>query len=483
MFPGMEILGHHLFRVTRNADLSIEEDEADDLLLAIEEELRKRRFGDVVRLEVERSIPAPTRALIQRGLRVSDDDTYDIAGTLDLRALFEIADLDEPALRYAPWSPVTPPRLASPDREEPVDVFAAVRAGDILVHHPYESFTSSVQRLVEQAAADPDVLTIKQTLYRAGGDSPIIQALIRAAENNKQVVVLVELKARFDEEANIGWARALERAGAHVVYGLVGLKTHAKVLLIVRREGRGLRRYVHAGTGNYNSRTARVYTDLGLLTCRPEMASDATDLFNYLTGVSRRPEFRQMLVAPFGLRERILELLEGEIAHARRGRSGQVTMKVNALVDPAVIRGIYEASQAGVRVDLLVRGACSLVPGLPGLSENVRVRSIVGRFLEHSRILCFRNDGEERYFIGSADMMERNLDRRVEVVVPVDDPALRERLREMLRVMLTDDRRAWDLGSDGIWRRADGTAPDGPGLDTFAVLMTRATEAAAGARA
>ena len=479
LFPGMDVLDHHLFRVTRNADLSIQEDEADDLLLAIEEEIRKRRFGDVVRLEVERSIPASTRALVQRGLRLAEEDTYDIAGTLDLTALYEIADLDEPSLHCVPWSPVTPPRLAPPDPDQAIDVFAAMREGDILLHHPYESFGTSVLRLVEQAASDPDVLTIKQTLYRAGGDSPVVRALIQAAENGKQVVVLVELKARFDEEANIGWARALERAGAHVVYGMVGLKTHAKVLLVVRRERRGLRRYVHVGTGNYNTRTARLYTDLGLLTCSSPISADATDLFNYLTGVSRRPMFRRMLVAPFGLRERILEQLTAETAHQRDGADGHVIMKLNALVDPGVIDGLYRASEAGVRIDLLVRGTCSLVPGIPGTSETIRVRSIVGRYLEHSRILYFRNAGEERYFIGSADMMERNLDRRVEVIAPVDDPALQARLREVLRVMLADDRRAWELGADREWRRVEATLAQPSGVDTFEELAATARVSAA----
>ena len=474
LFPGMEILEHHLFRVTRNADLAIEEDEADDLLLAIQEELRRRRFGEVVRLEVERSMPAETRAILERGLQCSPEDVYEVAGTLDLTALFEIADLDIPSLQLPAWTPVTPPRLAPAAPDEPVDVFAAIRDGDILVHHPYESFARTVQRFVEQAADDPDVLAIKQTLYRTSGDSPIVQALIRAAERGKQVVVLVELKARFDEEANIGWARALEQAGAHVVYGLVGLKTHSKTMLIVRREGRGLRRYVHIGTGNYNTKTARIYVDLGLLSCRSELGADVTDLFNYLTGLSRQRSFRRLLVAPFGLREGIVARIDREIERQASGAGGRIVMKLNAIVDPAVIRALYRASQAGVQVDLLVRGICSLRPGLPGVSETIRVRSIVGRFLEHSRILYFRNGGEEEFSIGSADMMERNLDRRVEAVTPVDDPALRERLREILDVMLRDDRRAWDLGSDGVWRRVESLVAQPAGIDTFEVMMAGA---------
>ncbi len=480
LFPGMEILEHHLFRVTRNADLAIEEDEADDLLLAIQEELRRRRFGEVVRLEVERSMPPETRAILERGLQCAPEDVYDLAGTLDLTALFEIADLDVPSLQLPPWNPVTPSRLAPTDPDEPVDVFAAIRAGDILVHHPYESFARTVQRFVEQAADDPDVLAIKQTLYRTSGDSPIVQALIRAAEQGKQVVVLVELKARFDEEANIGWARALEQAGAHVVYGLVGLKTHSKTMLVVRREGRGLRRYVHIGTGNYNTKTARIYVDLGLLTCRSELGADVTDLFNFLTGLSRQRSFRRILVAPFGLREGVLARIEREIEHQAAGRGGRIVMKLNAIVDPAIIRALYRASQAGVQVDLLVRGICSLRPGLPGVSETIRVRSVVGRFLEHSRIFYFRNGGEEEFSIGSADMMERNLDRRVEAVTPVDDPALQERLRDVLDVMLRDDRRAWDLGADGVWRRAEATTTDPTGVDTFETMMARALESVGG---
>ncbi len=474
LFPGMEIIEHHLFRVTRNADLAIEEDEADDLLLAIQEELRRRRFGEVVRLEVERSMPAETRAILERGLQCAPEDVYEVAGTLDLTALFEIADLDIPSLQLPAWTPVTPARLAPAAPDEPVDVFAAIRDGDILVHHPYESFARTVQRFVEQAADDPDVLAIKQTLYRTSGDSPIVQALIRAAERGKQVVVLVELKARFDEEANIGWARALEQVGAHVVYGLVGLKTHSKTMLIVRREGRGLRRYVHIGTGNYNTKTARIYVDLGLLSCRSELGADVTDLFNFLTGLSRQRSFRRLLVAPFALRESVVARIDREIERQVSGAGGRIVMKLNAIVDPAVIRALYRASQAGVQVDLLVRGICSLRPGLPGVSETIRVRSIVGRFLEHSRIFYFRNGGDEEFSIGSADMMERNLDRRVEAVTPVDEPALRERLRDILDVMLRDDRRAWELGNDGVWRRVEALVAEPAGVDTFEVMMTTA---------
>ena len=421
LFSGMEVEEHHLFRVTRNADFEIEEDEADDLLLAIEEELRRRRFGAAVRLEVERSMPAATRALLLRGLGLGEADCYEVSGMLDLTGLWAIADLDRPDLKPVPWSPVTPPRLIPPDEDEPADVFAAIRAGDILVHHPYESFAASTERFITQAANDPDVLTIKQTLYRTSGDSPIVQSLIRAAERGKQVVVLVEIKARFDEEANIVWARKLERAGAHVVYGLVGLKTHSKTALVVRREGSGLRRYVHIGTGNYNPKTARLYVDLGLLTCRPEIGADVTDLFNNLTGLSRQRTFRRLLVAPHSLRPRFLDLVDREVGHAASGRPARIVLKLNAIVDVAVIEALYRASNAGVSIDLIIRGACSIQPGLPGVSENIRVRSIIGEFLEHSRIWSFDNGGEREWYIGSADLMDRNLDRRVEAVAPVED--------------------------------------------------------------
>ncbi|MGH2466259.1 MAG: polyphosphate kinase 1, partial [Candidatus Limnocylindrales bacterium] len=474
LFPGMEILGHHLFRVTRNADLDIEEDEADDLILAIEEELRKRRFGAAVRLEVERSLPAATRALLERGLGVRPADVYEISGMLDLTALTAIADLDLPSLQPHPWQPVTPVRLLPPDEDEAADVFAAIRAGDLLVHHPYETFIGSVQRFIEQAAEDPDVLTIKMTLYRTSGDSPIVRSLIHAAERGKQVVVLVEIKARFDEQANIVWARALERAGAHVVYGLVGLKTHCKTLLVVRREGRGLRRYVHIGTGNYNQRTARLYVDLGLFTCDHELGADVTDLFNSLTGLSRQRTFRRLLVAPLSLRAALAELIDDQIARQQEHGDGRIVLKLNALVDPELIAALGRASQAGVPIDVIVRGMCSLRPGVDGQTETVRVRSIIGRFLEHSRIFLFGQGEQERLFIGSADFMERNLDRRVEAVTPVRDAAARARLRQILELMLADDRRAWQLGPDDRWRRVETIEPAPPGLDTFEVLMARA---------
>jgi polyphosphate kinase len=474
LFTGMEVVEHHLFRVTRNADLALEEDEADDLLMAIEEELRRRRFGEAVRLEVERSMPAATRQILLRGIGLSEEDCYEIRGMLDLTGLRAIAELDRPALRSPTWTPVTPPRLVPPDEDEPADVFATIRIGDLLVHHPYESFAATTERFIAQAVDDPEVLTIKMTLYRTSGDSPIVRDLIRAAERGKQVVVLVEIKARFDEEANIVWARKLEQAGAHVVYGLVGLKTHSKVALVVRREGSGLRRYVHIGTGNYNHRTARLYTDLGLLSCRPELGADVTDLFNVLTGLSRQRSFRRLLVAPHSLRSRFLELVEREIQHASLGHESRIVLKLNAIVDVACIEALYRASQAGVRIEIISRAGCSIQPGLPGISGQISVRSIVGEFLEHSRIWGFANGGEPDWYIGSADLMDRNLDRRVEAVVPVEDSEARGRLAEFVEIMLADDRRSWQLGPDAAWRRTEDINGVPGTLDTHEELKARA---------
>jgi polyphosphate kinase len=474
LFTGMEILEHHLFRVTRNADLAIEEDEADDLLMAIEEELRRRRFGEAVRLEVERSMPAATRQILLRGIGLGEDDCYEVRGMLDLTGLRAITDLDRPDLKSPSWTPVTPARLVPPDEDEPTDVYAVIRAGDLLVHHPYESFTASIERFIGQAVEDPEVLTIKMTIYRTSGDSPIVRDLIRAAEQGKQVVVLVEIKARADEEANIVWARKLEQAGAHVVYGLVGLKTHSKVALVVRREGTGLRRYVHIGTGNYNPRTARVYTDLGLLSSRPELGADVTDLFNVLTGLSRQRSFRRLLVAPHSLRSRFLELVERESAHAAAGREARIIVKVNAIVDEECIEALYRASRAGVRIDLISRAACSLQPGLPGVSEGITVRSIIGEFLEHSRIFGFANGGAPEWYIGSGDLMDRNLDRRIEAVVPVEDGEARARLAEIVDIMLADDRRSWQLGADATWRRTEDINGAPGTIDSHEQLKARA---------
>ena len=478
LFTGMEIVEHHLFRVTRNADLAIEEDEADDLLLAIEEELRRRRFGEAVRLEVERSMPVATRRILLAGIGLAEDDCYEVRGMLDLTGLRAIAELDRPALRTPPWNPVTPPRLVPPDEDEPADVFAVIRTADLLVHHPYESFGASTERFIAQAVDDPEVLTIKMTLYRTSGDSPIVQNLIRAAERGKQVVVLVEIKARFDEEANIVWARKLEQAGAHVVYGLVGLKTHSKVALVVRREGSGLRRYVHIGTGNYNPKTARLYTDLGLLSCRPELGADVTDLFNVLTGLSRQRQFRRLLVAPHSLRSRFLELVEREIGHAAAGHDARIVLKLNAIVDEPSIDALYRASQAGVRVDIISRAGCSLLPGVEGISERITVRSIVGEFLEHSRIWGFANGGLADWYIGSADLMDRNLDRRVEAVVPVEDKEAVARLEEFVDLLMVDDRRSWQLGPDGSWRRTEDILGRPGTIDTHEELKRRAAASA-----
>ena len=478
LFPGMEIDSHHLFRVTRNADLYIEEDEADDLLMAMEEELRRRRFGNVVRLEVERSMPHETRALLQRGLGLEAADIYEIRGMLDLRGLDSIAELDSPSLQPAPYSPVTPPQLQPRDEEDDdgVDIFARIRERDVFVHHPFESFVNSVQRFIQRAAADPDVLTIKMTLYRTSGDSPIVHALIDAAESGKQVVVMVEIKARFDERANIVWARALERAGAHVAYGLLGLKTHSKCALVVRRESGGLRRYAHIGTGNYNSKTARSYTDLGLLTADHALTADVTDLFNVLSGVARKDSYRELLVAPVTIRSGIAALIEAEIERHQAHGDGRIIIKCNACVDPDMVAALYRASQAGVPIDLIVRGMCSLQPGVPGFSESIHVRSIVGRYLEHSRIFTFGQGERERTFIGSADLMERNLDRRIEAMTPIKDPGAQARIREILSVMRRDDRRAWVLGDDAQWRRVQASVDGQPQVDSFEELMKAATE-------
>jgi polyphosphate kinase len=450
LFPGMEILESHAFRVTRNTDLDLEEEEAEDLLMAIEAELRRRRFGAVVRLEAAATMSARMLRLLQDELDVTDADTYRISGLLGLDDLEQLADLDVPRLRWERWAPVRHPRFEPDETGHPRDLFAEIRRGDILVHHPYDSFRHTVERFIAIASEDPDVLAIKQTLYRTSGDSPIVRSLIRAAERGKQVVALVELKARFDEEANILWARALEKAGVHVVYGLVGLKTHSKTALVVRREDGGIRRYAHLGTGNYNPKTARLYTDLGLFTADPEIGADLTDLFNYLTGYARHDAYRRLLVAPVALRERLRQLIQREIDLHSPDRPGLIRVKCNSLLDADLIAELYRASRAGVQVDLVVRGICGLRPGVPGVSDRIRVRSVVGRLLEHSRILQF---GPDEVWIGSADWMPRNLDRRVEAMVPVQDPTLREELRWMLDLLLADNTQAWSMASDGSWTR------------------------------
>ncbi len=466
LFPGMVIESHHPFRVTRNADLTLEEDEADDLLAAVEVELRRRRFGRAVRLDVVEGIDGEILDLLTHELQLSADDVYVGPGPLDLGGLWAVWDLPRPDLKDEAFTSVTQARLARPE-EEQVDMFAVIRAGDILVHHPYDSFTTSVAAFVDQAAADPDVLAIKQTLYRTSADSPVVRALIRAAEAGKQVAALVELKARFDEQANVAWARALEKAGVHVVYGLVGLKTHTKTCLVVRQEHDGVRRYCHVGTGNYNEKTARLYEDLGVLTCDPDIGADLSQLFNYLTGYGRQEQFRKLLVAPGPLRPRLAQLIAGE-GEAESG-TGRIIMKMNSLVDVDMIDALYAASQAGVEIDLVVRGICCLRPGVAGLSEHIRVRSIVGRFLEHSRIFYFANGvgpGRPAWYVGSADLMPRNLDRRVEAVMPVEEPDLQGRLQQVLDVNLADDVLAWELGPDGEWTKVDR----GEGVDTHVEL-------------
>ncbi|WP_462186119.1 MULTISPECIES: RNA degradosome polyphosphate kinase [unclassified Frankia] len=463
LFPGMEVIDSHLFRVTRNADLEVEEDEAEDLLQALERELARRRFGPAVRLEVDADIDDDLLILLMRELEITEREVHRVAGLLDLSTLWALYDLDRPELRDTPRVPITHPRLTTDEGETP-DFFSVLREGDVLVHHPYDSFTTSVQRFIEQAAADPHVLAIKQTLYRTSGDSPIVDALIAAAEAGKQVVVLVEIKARFDESANIRWARELERAGCHVVYGLIGLKTHCKTCLVVRQEHGGLRRYCHVGTGNYNPKTARLYEDLGLLTADPDVGADLTDLFNVLTGYSRQTEYRSLLVAPQHMRDGILQRIEAEAQAARDGRESGIRIKVNSLVDEQVIDALYYASIAGVPVHCLVRGICALRPGVPGLSETVHVRSILGRFLEHSRVLEFTSSGE--FWIGSADMMHRNLDRRIEALVRVPHPDRRDTLRQMLDHAFSDEVSAWVLQSDGHWERRT-TGPDDVRLSDY----------------
>jgi len=479
LFPGMDIQEYHPFRITRNADLTVEEDEAEDLLLAIEQELRKRRFGgSAVRMEVQAIMPRGLREMLVEELALCEQDVYVVEGLLGLKDLMSFVGLSVPELKDPVWTPVVPPRLRNSDRkdldesmshsDDGEDIFTVIRRGDLMLHHPYHSFRATVQRFITEAAHDRSVLAIKMTLYRTSGDSPIVNALIEAAQNGKQVAVLVELKARFDEENNIGWARKLEQAGVHVVYGLVGLKTHTKIVMVVRREDGCIRRYVHIGTGNYNPKTAGLYTDLGLLSCRENLGSDLTDLFNYLTGYSRQVSYRNLLVAPVNMRDRFLALIRREAEFCRlqtdsgSGSCGRIVAKMNALVDPQIIVALYEASQAGVKIDLIIRGICCLRPGVEGVSENIKVISIIGRFLEHSRMFYFFNSGDEEVYIGSADWMQRNLTRRVEAIARVEDPTIAKELQEILGVMLADNRQAWDLQSGGHYsqRRPPVNCPE-----------------------
>lgn len=456
LFPGMEIHASYPFRVTRNADLALEDAEADDLLAAVETELRRRRFGRAVRLEVAADTPDEIVEMLREELELRDDDVFRLRGPLDLKAVFLFTAQDRPELKDEPWTPRTQARLRD-GTDEPIDLFKEIARRDVLVHHPYDSFGTSVERFIEDAANDPQVLTIKLTLYRTSGESPVVTSLIRAAEQGKQVVALVELKARFDEQANIAWARKLEQAGVHVVYGIVGLKTHTKVALVVRAESDGLHRYAHIATGNYNSATARIYEDVGIFTSDLALGADLTLLFNSLTGFSLPADYRKLVLAPTSLRTHFLDLIANEMPTGIRS-AGQIVMKMNSLVDQAVIEALYAASAAGVTIDLIIRGICCLRPGVPGLSENIRVRSIVGRFLEHSRIWRFENgegEGLPAWFIGSADLMPRNLDRRVEAVIPITDAKARAQLDSILETLLADNQLAWELDASGQWRRVD----------------------------
>jgi polyphosphate kinase len=465
LFPGMHVVAVHSFRVTRNEDLEVEEDDAENLLAALEKGLQRRRFGPPVRLEVEETIDRHVLDLLVDELGMNPAEVVKVPGPLDLRGLHDIADLDRAELKYPAFLPSTHALLSGVESASPVDVFHAVRNQDVLLHHPYDSFSTSVQRFIEQAAADPAVLAIKQTLYRTSGDSPIIEALIDAAEAGKQVLVIVEIKARFDERANIKWARKLEEAGCHVVYGLVGLKTHCKLALVVRDEPEGIRRYVHIGTGNYNPKTARMYEDIGLITAHESITDDVAFLFNNLSGYARKPAYDNLLVAPHAVRVGLIERIDAEIAHHSANGSGHIRIKANSIVDEAVIDALYRASRAGVRVELLARGICSLRPGVPGLSENIRVRSILGRFLEHSRVFWFANGDSPEVWIGSADLMHRNLDRRVEVLVTLPSKESADSVTRLLDVAFDDGTAAWDLDSDGVWHRRSVDEDGEPLLD------------------
>ena len=481
LFPGMQILDHGLFRVTRDADFEIS-DEADDLLEAVEAELRRRPFGEVVRLEVQDGISTAIREQLVEALRVEERQVYAIPGLLDMNDLWQIAGLPgHPDLRDEPWTPVTAPRAAVAEADEH-DMFSVIRQGDLLVHHPYESFHTSVERFVTQAVEDPDVLAVKQTVYRTSDDSPLVPSLITATERGKQAVCLVELKARFDEQANIQWGRRLEESGVHVVYGLPGMKTHAKCLLVVRREGDGVRRYVHIGTGNYHPKTARLYTDFGLFTCDDRLGADVADMFNFLTGYGRPTRYREVLMAPNFMLDGIVERVHRVIAAHEAGEHARIRMKMNALVHPRVIEALYAASTAGVPVELNVRGICCLVPGIPGVSENIRVVSILGRFLEHSRIYTFEYGPETDVLIGSADLMPRNLDNRVELIAPVRDPACRGELLDTIDRCMADNTHSWDLRRDGTWVRnvpAEGEEPRDVQRELLALAARRAAEVAA----
>ncbi len=471
LFPGMDVIAVHTFRVTRNEDLEVEEDDAENLLAALEKELLRRRFGPPVRLEVEESMDDHILDLLVSELGVSRAEVFRLPGPLDLRGLGVIADLNRAELKYPAFVPSTHTDLAEVESASPVDVFGSLRRRDVLLHHPYDSFSTSVQRLIEQAADDPNVLAIKQTLYRTSGDSPIIDALIDASESGKQVLVIVEIKARFDEQANIKWARKLEQSGCHVVYGLVGLKTHCKLSLVVRDEPEGIRRYTHIGTGNYNPKTARQYEDFGLLTADAEIGEDVAHLFNNLSGFSRHTEYQRLLVAPESVRSGLIERIRAEVANHREGLPARIRIKANSIVDEATIDELYLASQAGVPIDLLTRGICALRPGVPGLSDNIRVRSVLGRFLEHSRIFWFENAGSPTAWIGSADLMHRNLDRRVEALVQLPGEAQVLEIGRLLDLAFDEQTSSWWLHPSGEWERHAFDAEGAPLRDMQDVLI------------
>ena len=474
LFPGMELLESYPFRVTRAADVAKHEEQAEDLLESVQEELQARRFASVVRLEVVPEMPEWMRSLLAEELAVGPQDIYEVRPPLATRDLFQLVGLPLPALQLPKWRPQVHPRLDVGGDARELDIFRVIRSGDLLVHHPYDAFSSSVERFLRIAAEDPAVLAIKQTLYRTSRNSPVVQSLIEAAERGKQVAVLVELKASFDEARNIEWAEALEGAGAHVAYGVVGYKTHAKVSLVVRQEADGVRTYVHLATGNYNTDTAELYTDLGLFSCDPALGADTAQLFNLLTsGHIGDQRFEKLVVAPMAMRKRVIALIAREAEHRRQGRAGRIVAKMNALEDPEIVRALYDASRAGVEIDLIVRGVCRLRPGVPGMSESIRVRSIVGRFLEHARIFHFGNDGADDYYIASADWMSRNLDYRVETMVPVESPELRAELQAILDVQLADNRMAWELESGGSWRKVR-PGPDQPVRASQADFMEKA---------
>ena len=476
LFPGMEIIAHHEFRVTRNEDVEVEEDESENLIQALEKQILNRRFGPPIRLEITDDMDAVTLGLLVRELDITEQEVYRLPAPLDLGGLFQLNRIDRPELKYPRHVPTTSVNLLPVEPNAAPDIFASIARQDVLVHHPYESFSTSVQAFLEQAALDPNVLAIKQTLYRTSGDSPIVEALIAAAEAGKAVLALVEIKARFDETANISWARKLEKAGVHVVYGLVGLKTHCKLALVVRQEGGVLRHYSHIGTGNYNPKTSRIYEDLGLFTADDQVGKDLTRLFNELSGYAIEKKFKRLLVAPLHLRNGLLKRINAEAANAREGLASGIRIKLNSIVDEAIIDALYRASNAGVPVELVVRGICGLKPGHPGLSENIKVRSILGRYLEHARIFSFHNNGDPQVFIGSADMMHRNLDRRVEALVRLTSPDHLRELDDLFDLAMSDDTSSWWLEPDGTWARHNRAQDGAPLQDMQNVLMKQISQ-------